>query len=116
MGGQKSHIRCEIVFSGNRADFALTTYLQHDDISSMVNGFVEFPRWKKWNALMSNSKIKLSIPPKETATRAWLFGQVAHSIAKEMALEDSHEFWINFQQKVREEYYALTQTNDVIDW
>ena len=113
---KKPWIRAEIVFSGDRATHALKTYLQCESVSQMVNGFVEFPRWKKWNTLVSRGKAQLSIPPKETSTRAWLMGQVAKSIAKEMALEDSHEFWINFQQKIREEYFALTQTNEQIDW
>lgn len=116
MGTNETWIRAEIVFSGERANPALKTYLQYQDIRAMVNGFCEFPRWKKWNALMARDKIKLWLPPKETATRAWLMGQVSKSIAKEMALEDSHDFWINFVQKIREEYYALTDNHEVIDW
>jgi len=116
MGVAFNWIRCEIVYQGDRATPALHAYLLHNNVRSMVAGFIRFPQWKKWNCIMQSIPTKIFVPPKETETRAWLMGQVAKSIAKEMAMEDSHEFWLNLVQRIREEYFTITKEEDRIEF
>jgi len=108
MGTDKRWIRAKIVYQGDRATPALHAYLLNNNVRGMVLSFADFPKWKKWNKVMQAEKVRISVPPKETNTRVWLMESVSKSIAKEMTLEDSHEFWLNFVQRVREEYLQLT--------
>jgi hypothetical protein len=65
---------------------------------------------------MSGDIAKLVIPPRETRTRAWLLSQVAKSLAREIAMDEDHEFWFEFRERVAEEIAHLDKTNPVIDW
>ena len=116
MGVSFNWIRAEIVYQGDRATPALHAYLLHNNVRSLISSFVTFPKWRKWNAIIQSQPVKLFVAPKETSTRAWLMGQVAKSIAKEMAMEDSHEFWLNLVQRIREEYFTITKEEDRIEF
>jgi len=109
MGVDFQWSRVEIVFQGLRASAALKAYIQCQSARQMVKSFVNFPQWRKWNSIMGSVATKVIVPPKETETRAWLLQSVSKSIAKEMAMEDSHEFWLNLVQRIREEYMQLTK-------
>jgi len=116
MGVAFSWIRAEIVLQGARATPALNAYLLHNSVRGMVLSFCDFPAWHKWKRIMQASVVKLHVPPKETNTRLWIMGQVSKAVAREMTLEDSHEFWLNFVQRVREEYMVLVTKDEIIDF
>jgi len=116
MGVSFNWIRAEIVYQGDRATPALHAYLLYNNVRSLVSAFITFPKWRKWNSIIQSVPVKLVVPPKETETRAWLMEKVSKSIAKEMAMEDSHEFWLNFVQRIREEYFTITKEVDRIDF
>jgi len=116
MGVSFKWVRCEIVLQGDRATPALHAYLRDNSVRGLLSNFIKFPNWKKWNAILQATPVTLEVIPKETATRAWLMGSVAKSIAKEMALEDSHEFWLNMVQRIREEYFTITKEDERIEF
>ncbi len=116
MGVSFNWIRAEIVYQGDRATPALNAYLLHNNVRGLLSNFIQFPNWKKWNCILQTAPITIHVVPKETNTRAWLMGQVAKSIAKEMAMEDAHDFWINLVQRIREEYFTITNEDDRIDF
>lgn len=107
MGVNFNWIRIEIVFQGDRGSPALKAYLQSKSVGALVKSFVDFPRWRKFQYILGADKVHIFVPPKQTATRIWLMESVAKSIAKEMSMEDSQEFWINMLQRIREEYLVL---------
>jgi hypothetical protein len=109
MGVDFNWTRIEIVFQGDRGTPALKAYLQNKSVGALVKSFVDFPRWRKFQYVMGADKVHIFVPPKQTNTRIWLMESITLSIAKEMAMEDSHEFWLNFVQKIREEYLILTK-------
>jgi DNA relaxase NicK len=109
MGTDFRWIRAEIVFQGDRATPALNAYLLNQNVRGIIATFCKFPLWRKWSSVMLARVEELHVPPKQTQTRIWLMGQVAKALAKEMAMEDSHEFWLNFVQRVREEYLGITK-------
>lgn len=107
MGCDFKWIRIEIVYGAFKAKKALETFLQHNDCRGMVRAYCDFPQWRKWTKIMDFPLSPVVVQRKITKTREWLLGQVAKSLAKEMTLDDDHEFYLNFIQRVREEYLIL---------
>lgn len=107
MGTIFKWVRIEIVYGAFKAQKALETYLQMGDCRGMVRAYCDFPKWRKWNAIFNVPLSPVVVSRKITKTRTWLLGQVAKSLAKEMTLDDDNEFYLNFIQRVREEYLSL---------
>ena len=82
----------------------------------MVRGFVDFPKWRKWNCILSNAPIAVRYEVKQTNTRKWLLESVAKSIAKEMLFDDGMEFRNKLLEQINLEYRILTENDDIIDW
>lgn len=108
MGTDSKWIRIEIVYGAFKAKKAIETYLQMGDCRGMVRAFCDFPRWRKWMSIMDAPVSPVVVARKTTKTREWLLNQVSKSLAKEMTLDDDNEFYLNFIQRVREEYLSLT--------
>jgi DNA relaxase NicK len=111
-----SWIRIEISYGARKAKSALETYLQHEDIAGMVQDFVKFPKWRKWNKILSSTPIPVRYAKSETNTRKWLMSSVAKSIAKEMLFDDGQEFRTLLLQQIDLEYKILTEENVLVDW
>jgi len=109
-------VRIETVYQGARAEASLQAYLQCKSARALIKRHVNFPKWRAWNRVMSGDIAKLAIPPRETRTRAWLLSQVAKSLAREIAMDDEHAFWLQFSERVREEITALDKIAPVINW
>jgi len=116
MGVDFQWVRIEIQYGKRKTKSACEAYLQHKDIRGMVRNFVDFPRWRKWNALFNRPAIKVRYENKTTNTRKWLMDSVAKSVAKEMLLEDDQQFYLQFLQRIRDEYKILTQLTEEILW
>jgi len=112
MGVDFKWVRIEVVYSGERATPAAKAYLQHKDCRSLVLAFVDFPLWRKWRYIMQAKTAKVRAIPKPSNTRSWLLSQVAKSLAKEMTLDSDDSFYLDFLQKVREEYLKLINKDD----
>lgn len=108
MGEKCKWVRVEIVYGAFKAQKAIETYLLHKDCRGMVRAFCDFPKWRKWGNIMDAPITPVVVQRKITKTREWLLGQVAKSLAKEMTLDDDNEFYLNFIQRVREEYLSLS--------
>lgn len=114
MGCDFNWVRIEIVYGAFKAKKALETYLQVGDCRGMVRAFCDFPQWRKWKSVMDFPLTPVVVARKITKTREWLLGQVAKSLAKEMTLDDDNEFYLNFIQRVREEYLSLSDKSTEI--
>jgi len=116
MGTDFTWLRIEISYGKRKTKSAIKAYLSNDDIRGMVRQFVDFPRWRKWNAVFNTSKIEVRYEHQTSNTRQWIMGVVVKSIAKEMCLDDGQEFYLSILQRIREEYYGLTRKGDTIDF
>lgn len=114
MGCNFGWVRIEIVYGAFKAKKAIETYLQVGDCRGMVRSHCDFPQWRKWASVMDAPISPIVVSRKTTKTREWLLGQVAKSLAKEMTLDDDQEFYLNFIQRVREEYLGLTANSTEI--
>lgn len=65
---------------------------------------------------MSGDKIKFNYPKRVSSTRQWLLTQVAKSLGKELAQDESHEFLFEFLDATREVYRELVGEDEIIDW
>lgn len=77
--------RVEIRFKHIKANKAAKEYLQTNDCRGLILGFVKFPNWPAWNEVFATKPIQ--VPAEKTKSRrvAWLLGQVAKSMAKEIS-------------------------------
>jgi len=114
MGTDHEWARVEVVFNGDRCAPAVSAYLGGASCGAIIKAFVDFPKWRKWGKIMGSATATVRVPTKQTNTREWLLGQVAKSLAREMALDDDQDFYLTFLQKVREEYYALSEKGDIV--
>jgi len=112
----KSWIRIEISYGARKAKTALETYLQYQDIRAMVADYVTFPKWRKWNKIMSKTPIPVRYTQKETNTRKWLLESVAKSIAKEMLFDDGMEFRNKMLERINFEFKMLNESDNFVDW
>jgi hypothetical protein len=113
---ETSWIRAEISYGARKAKTALATYLQYKDVRGMVADYVTFPKWRKWNCIVSKEPIPVRYLQKETNTRKWLLESVAKSIAKEMLFDDGMEFRNRMLEQINLEYRILTENDDIIDF
>lgn len=111
-----SWIRIEISYGARKAKKALQAYLQHENIRGMVNDYVDFPIWRKWNKILSSEKVAVRYETKITNTRKWLMESVAKSVAKEMLFDDGQEFRTLLLQQIDLEYKLLCEEDEVIDF
>lgn len=111
-----SWIRIEISYGAIKAKKALEAYLLHQNIRAMVNDYVKFPKWRKWNKILSSEVVKVRYETKLTNTRKWLMGTVAKSIAKEMLFDDGLEFRALLLQQIDLEYKILSEDDEFIDF
>jgi len=81
------HVRVEIRFKGKRADKAAHTYLQIRDCRPIIKGFLDFPTWDEWQRVFSEKPIEVPAEKTVSNTVAWLLGQCAMSMAKQIALD-----------------------------
>lgn len=116
MGLDGKWVRFEIVYGKRKAKKAIETYLRTKNIGAMVRAFIDFPKWRKFIALMGAEKQKVEYHKKPTNTRVWLMDIVTKSLAREMALDTDQAFYLDFLQRVREEYYELNRKNIEIDF
>lgn len=82
------HVRVEIRFKGKKADKATHTYLQLNDCRSIIRGFLDFPTWQGWNDVFSQPPVTIPSEPHRSNTVVWLLGQVARSMAGQIAMAD----------------------------
>jgi len=108
--------RVETVYQGDRAKPALEAYCECKSTRPLIKAHINFPAWSDWGKIMSDNVVKLRTSSYETATRAWLLGQVAKSMAKELARDEEHGFWFDFQERVREELARIEGKHDIIDF
>jgi Replication initiation factor len=94
--------RVEAVFSGERASSAAATIVQGIDLRALVRGFVDFPAWGVWLAVMEAKPVKLQADKKPSRTKEWLLKQCAPALAKELELDGSDDFWFRFIETVKE--------------
>lgn len=113
---EASWIRIEISYGARKAKSALTAYLQHKSVRGMVSDYVAFPKWRKWNCIVSKEPIPVRYLQKETNTREWLLQSVAKSIAKEMLFDDGFEFRNRLLEQINLEYKILTEGDEYIDF
>lgn len=109
-------VRVETVYQGERAEPALQAYLQHKSTRRLILTHVDFPKWKAWRRVMRGDKAKLNYPPRISATRKWLLGQVSKSLAKELLQDGDEGFLFEFIDKVREEWREMTGVDEEISW
>ena len=102
-----SWLRVETIYQGDRAKPSLDTYCACKSTRPLIARHINFPEWKDWLQIMSRNVVQFSVPPHETSTRAWLLGQVAQAMAKELHRDEDHLFWFDFQQAVKNELDRL---------
>ena len=102
-------LRVETVYQGSRAKPSLETYCSCESTRPLIARHIDFPEWQDWLQIMSRNVVEFSMPPHETATRAWLLGQVAQAMAKELHRDEDHLFWFDFQQAVKDELDRLDE-------
>lgn len=96
------HVRVEIRFKGKKADKAAHTYLQLQDCRPIIKGFLDFPTWPEWAEVFAVLPVNVPAEKHYSATVAWLLGQVARSMAKQIDLNGGEmwlieEFWKSVQ-------------------
>lgn len=111
-----SWIRIEISYGARKAKNALKAYLSDGNIAGMVQDYVQFPTWRKWNKILSSGKVPVRYTQTTTNTRKWLMGTVAKSIAKELLFDDGQEFRSLLLQQIDLEYKILCEEDLVIDF
>jgi len=116
MGQEGDWIRIEIVYGKRAGKSALEAYLRTKSVRGMVRHFMDFPTWKEWQKIFDAPQTKVRYEYKTSATREWLMGTVTKAMAREMLLEDDQSFYLNFVQKIREEFIALTTKTDDIQF
>lgn len=111
-----SWIRVETVYQGDRASPSLKAYCINKSTRSLIKRHVDFPAWHDWQSIMSGTVAKLETTAKTTATRAWLLGQVANALAKELLRDEDHAFWFEFKDRVGEELLRIEGNNINIEF
>lgn len=111
-----SWTRIESVYQGQRAKPSLEAYCQCQSTRPLITRHIDFPEWADWVRIMSRDVVEFSMPQHETATRAWLLSQVAKAMAKELARDEDHLFWFDFQQSVKSELEKIEGKDDIIDF
>jgi len=109
-------VRVETVYQGERANPSLQAYCECKSTRALIKRHVDFPNWRDWCAIMSGDVAQFTVPLKETATRAWLLGQVAQAMAKELIRDEEHSFWFEFQDRVKWELDRLEDNHNVINF
>lgn len=80
------HVRAEIRYKGSKAQKAAKTYLQCKNVGAMIKGFIDFPGWREWQEVMGSEALPVPADVKPSNRVAWLLGQCAAAMAKEIAL------------------------------
>lgn len=101
--------RLETVYQGERARPSLAAYCECQSTRPLIARHIDFPEWADWIQIMSRDVVQLSMPQHQTATRAWLLSQVAKAMAKELARDEDHIFWFDFQASVNKELARLEE-------
>ncbi len=101
--------RVETVYQGERAKPSLAAYCECKSTRPLITRHIDFPEWNDWLRIMSSDVVEFSMPQHETATRAWLLGQVAQAMAKELARDEDHIFWFDFQNAVKRELDTIEE-------
>ncbi len=109
-------IRIEISYGARKAKSALEAYLRDNNIAGMVQDYVQFPTWRKWNRILSGPKVAVRYAKTQTNTRKWLLNSVAKTIAKEMLFDDGKEFKTLLMEMIDVEYKALCELDEIIDF
>lgn len=99
--------RVETVYQGERARPSLQSYCQCQSTRPLIARHIDFPEWRDWLQIMSRDVVQFNMPQHETATRAWLLGQVAKAMAKELHADEDHLFWFDFQNAINIELDRL---------
>jgi len=101
--------RVETTYQGERALPSLREYCICKSTRPLIKRHIDFPKWRDWLQIMSRDVVEFSIPQRETATRAWLLGQVAKAIAKELYRDEDHLLWFDLQNAVKAELDRLAE-------
>jgi len=99
--------RVETTYQGERALPSLREYCINPSTRPFIKRHIDFPEWQDWIRIMHADVVQFSMPQRETATRAWLLSQVAKAMAKELARDEDHLFWFDFQRAVQKELDIL---------
>ena len=116
MGIDGRWVRAETSYGTRKAQQATQTYLQGASVRQMVQGYVQFPLWRKWNALLGKERTAVKYEKSPTNTRKWLYESVAKTIAREMLFDDGEDFWEKMTQRVKWEYKALMSSEQVTEF
>jgi len=81
------NVRVEIRFKGKKANKAASAYLHTKDCRGIILGFCDFPTWGAWQSVFSTEPVQIPADKKPSNTVAWLLGQCAMSMAKQIALD-----------------------------
>ena len=111
-----SWCRVESVYQGDRAKPSLQSYCGCKSVRPLIRKHVDFPKWRDWQEIMSGDLVQFNMPQHETATRAWLLGQVAKAMARELARDEEHSFWFEFSDRVNTELQAIEGKGGTIDF
>jgi len=109
MAADFSWTRIETTYQGARAHPSLRSYCECKSTKPLITRHIDFPQWSDWLQIMSRDVVEFSIPQRQTATRAWLLGQVAKAIAKELARDEDHLLWFDLQNAVKVELDRLEE-------
>jgi len=116
MGIDGRWVRIETSYGKRKAQQATKTYLQGASVRKMVQGYVQFPLWRKWNYLLGAESVRVTYTKTDTNTRKWLMTTVAKSIAKEMLFDDGEDFRVRLLQQINWEYRALLREQPIEDF
>jgi hypothetical protein len=96
MGVNADWTRVELVASGRRANAASIAVIRGEDYRSLVMGFVRFPTWAKWNAVMASKPVTIPTEKTRSNTEKWLLKQAAPALALILADAPDNAFLNEF--------------------
>lgn len=86
-GEQGFHVRAEVRYKGGKSNKAAKTYLQCKNVGGMIKAYLDFPSWPEWQEVMGDKAVPVPADVKPSNRVAWLLGQCAAAMAKEIALQ-----------------------------
>jgi hypothetical protein len=87
MGVKQDWTRVELVAKGRRAQTASFAVIRGEDYRALVMGFVRFPTWTKWNAIMGADTVTIPSEKVQSNTLKWLLKQAAPALGQILADE-----------------------------
>lgn len=108
MGYGGEWTRVEVSYGGRKAQQAAGQVVRGDSIVGLIRGYVDFPLWDEWRAVMDAEPVSVSVPKKSGSTRTWLLSQVAPAIARCIDSGDD-EIWLDLKKAVQAHLETITE-------